>query len=71
MTNVLYIGQAPETVDYSDPALPPGANVETIKAGIDLAVAAMADRGWNPYPCMITPDDEGIAALGRELAARS
>jgi hypothetical protein len=27
MTRVLFVGQIPETVDYSDPALPPGLNV--------------------------------------------
>jgi hypothetical protein len=28
MTRVLFVGQQPETVDFSDPAIPPGFNAE-------------------------------------------
>ena len=28
MTRVLFVGQKPETVDFSDPSLPPGFNAE-------------------------------------------
>ena len=28
MTRVLLVGQEPETVDYSDPALPPGMDAK-------------------------------------------
>jgi hypothetical protein len=31
---VLFVGQTPETVDYSDPALPPGLNAKKIQAGV-------------------------------------
>ena len=31
MTRVLFVGQLPETVDYSDPALPPGLNVRRFR----------------------------------------
>ena len=43
MTRILFIGQKPETVDFSDPALPPGFDAEKINAGI--AVAVDEDRG--------------------------
>ncbi len=46
MGRVLLVGYDPETVDYSDPALPPGMNVEKIRAGIALALQQMTDRGW-------------------------
>lgn len=46
MTQILFIGQTVETVDFSDPALPPGLTVEKIQAGIAIAMASMADRGW-------------------------
>ena len=39
MTRILFIGQKPETVDFSDPSLPPGFNAEKINAGIAVAVA--------------------------------
>jgi hypothetical protein len=67
MTRVLFVGQVPETVDYSDPALPPGLNAAKIQAGIDIAAAAFAERGWIGEICNITPDDDGIATLEKQL----
>jgi hypothetical protein len=32
MTKILFVGQKPETVDFSDPSLPPGFNAEKINA---------------------------------------
>jgi hypothetical protein len=39
MKRVLLIGFDPATVDYSDPALPPGMTAEKIHAGVKLALA--------------------------------
>ncbi len=69
VTRVLFVGQTPETVDYSDPALPPGLNAETIQAGIDIAAAKIAERGWLGDICNIAPDDDGIATLDKQLAS--
>ena len=69
MTRVLFVGQAPDTVDYSDPALPSGLNAEKIQAGIDLAAAKIAERGWIADLCMIPPDAAGIAILEKQLAS--
>jgi hypothetical protein len=69
MTRVLFVGQAPETVDFSDPALPPGFDAEKIRAGIDLAAAKIAERGWVGDICMIPPDGTGIATLEKQLAS--
>lgn len=68
MTHVLFVGQKPETVDFSDPSLPPGFNAEKIQAGIDLAETTMTERGWDADVCMIAPDDSGIAVLAAQLA---
>ena len=68
MTRVLFVGQIPETVDYSDPALPPGLNAEKIYAGIDVAAAKIAEKGWLGDICNIAPDDGGIATLEKQLA---
>ena len=68
MMRVLFVGQIPETVDYSDPALPPGLNAENIYAGIDVAAAKIAEKGWLGDICNIAPDDGGIAALEKQLA---
>ena len=39
MTRILFVGQKPETVDFSDPALPSGFNAEKIHAGIAVGMA--------------------------------
>ena len=38
MTRVLFVGQQPETVDFTNPMLPPGMNAERIHAGITSAL---------------------------------
>ena len=68
MTRVLFVGQKPETVDFSDPSLPPGFNAEKIQAGIDVAKTTMTERSWDGDLCMIAPDDSGIAKLVAKLA---
>jgi hypothetical protein len=45
MTNILFVGQKPETVDFSDPSLPPGFNAEKINAGIALGVKKSRNTG--------------------------
>jgi hypothetical protein len=68
MTRVLFVGQQPETVDFSDPAIPPGFNAEKIHAGIAIAMAKMAKRGWQADPCMIPPDETARLMLEKQLA---
>jgi hypothetical protein len=63
MTRILFIGQKPETVDFSDPSLPPGFDAKKINAGIAVAVAKIEERGWKGDTCMITPDAAGSAML--------
>jgi hypothetical protein len=63
MTRILFVGQKPETVDFSDPALPPGFDAEKINAGIAIAIARIGERGWQGDTCMITPDEAGRAML--------
>lgn len=48
MPRVLLVGYDPETVDFSNPALPPGMNAEKIRAGLAITLKDMADRGWRP-----------------------
>ena len=67
MTRILFVGQAPETVDFSDPALPPGFDAQKIKAGIAVAVAKIEERGWQGDTCMITPDEAGRTMLEKAL----
>jgi hypothetical protein len=67
MTRILFVGQKPETVDFSDPSLPPGFNAEKINVGIAVGVAKIEERGWQGDTCMITPDAAGYAMLEKAL----
>jgi hypothetical protein len=66
---VLFVGQQPETVDFSDPALPPGFDAAKINAGIALGMQQMADRGWHADLCLVRPDDTATTVLEKQLAA--
>ena len=67
MTRILFVGQKPETVDFSDPSLPPGFDASKINAGIAVAVAKIKERGWEGDTCMITPDAAGSVMLEKAL----
>jgi hypothetical protein len=69
MTRVLFVGQQPETVDFSDPSLPPGFNAAKINAGIAIAVAQITERGWYADLCMIPPDETAGPMLEKQLAS--
>jgi len=69
MTRILFIGQKPETVDFSDPSLPPGFNAEKINAGIAVGLEKINERGWQGDTCMITPDQAGSAMLEKQLTS--
>ena len=73
MKRVLFVGQKPETVDFSDPALPPGFNAEKIHIGIAIGIAIginkLEERGWQADECMITPDERGCSTLEKQLTS--
>jgi hypothetical protein len=69
MKRVLLVGFDPATVDYSDPALPPGMTAEKIDAGIKLGLADMSARGWVAESCLINPDETAVPTVERRLAA--
>ena len=68
MKRVLFIGLDPATVDFSDPALLPGMTAEKIHAGVKLALADFATRGWHAQNCFIRPDETAIPTIKRFLA---
>ena len=68
MKRVLLVGLDPATVDFSDPALPPGMTAEKIHAGVKLALADIAKRGWHPEICFINPDETAVPTIERCLA---
>jgi hypothetical protein len=71
MTRVLFVGQQPETVDFTDPTLPPGVTAEKIHAGIALALQQMAERGWRADLCLIQPDETAGPEVERKLTGQA
>lgn len=71
MARVLLVGYDPETVDYSNPALPLGMSAEKIRAGIALTLKQMTDRGWEGDLCFIRPDETAGQKVERHLASES
>ncbi|WP_422087830.1 MULTISPECIES: hypothetical protein [Variovorax] len=68
---VLFIGQQPETVDFSDPALPPGFDAAKIHAGIAIGMQQMADRGWAAELCLVPPDASATEMVKKQLAGQA
>ena len=70
MTRVLLLGYDPETVDFSDPALPPGMTAEKVRAGIAVALKQFAERGWEGEVSLIRPDETAGPTVERQLASK-
>jgi hypothetical protein len=71
MTRVLLVGYDPETVDFSDPALPPGMTAEKIRGGIAVATNQFSERGWEGDVLLILPDETAGPTVERHLASKS
>ena len=69
MTRVVLIGYAPDEVDFSDPALPPGMDAGKIAAGIEVGLQHMRGRGWKADFCAIRPDDTAGKTVAQCLTA--
>jgi hypothetical protein len=69
MTRILLLGYDPATVDFSDPALPPGMTAEKIHASIEVAMKQFASRGWDADNCFIRPDETAGPTVERQLAS--
>lgn len=65
---VLFIGQQPETVDFTDPGLPPGFDAEKIHAGIAAGMQSMQDRGWDADLVLVNPDASAATDVAQQLA---
>jgi hypothetical protein len=68
MKRVMLVGLNPASVDFSDPALPPGMSAEKIHAGVKVALADMAGQGWQAENCFINPDETAVPTVERRLA---
>jgi hypothetical protein len=70
MKRVLLVGYVPETVDFSDPALPPGMTAEKVHAGIAVALRQFAERGWEADVGLIRPDETAGPTVESQLASK-
>ena len=71
MTRVLLLGYDPETVDFSDPTLPPGMTVEKVHAGIAVAMKQFDERGWEADLGFIRPDETAGPTVERLSTSKS
>ena len=67
MPRILLVGLVPESVDYSDPALPPGMTAEKVHASIAVALKQFTDRGWEADVGYIRPDETAGPTVERQL----
>jgi len=67
MTRILLLGPDPETVDFSDPELPPGMTAEKVRAGIAVALKQFTRRGWESDVGFIRPDETAGPTAQRQL----
>ena len=67
MARILLLGLDPETVDFSDPALPPGMTAEKVRAGIAVALKQFTERGWESDVGFIRPDETAGPTVERQL----
>lgn len=68
---VLLMGLEPETVDFSDPDLPPGMDAAKVHAGVALALRQMTERGWAAEGLMFRPDETAVPAIEAKLAGQA
>jgi hypothetical protein len=69
MTRILLVGYDPDSVDFSDPALPPGMTAEKIRAGVAVAMKQFAERGWEADVGYIRPDETAVPTVERQLTS--
>ena len=71
MTRILLVGQQPETIDYTDPALPPGLSAEKIHAALAASRNKLVERGWEADLCLFPPDETAGPIVAQQLAAEA
>jgi hypothetical protein len=71
MTRILLLGLDPATVDFSDPALPPGLTAEKDRAGVAVALKQCTDRGWETDAGYIHPDETAGPTMEHLLRSRN
>lgn len=71
MTRILLLGLDPDTVDFSDPALPPGMTAEKVRTGVAIALKQFTERGWESDVGYFRPDETAGPTVERQLRSAS
>jgi hypothetical protein len=66
---LLFVVQEPETIDFSDFALPPGIDAEKAHATIAVGLRQMSNRGWQADLCTVRPDGTAAIVIARQLSS--
>jgi hypothetical protein len=68
---VLVLGQDVDTVDFSNPALPPGMTAAVVTAGLEQARASLVSQGFEVDLLQVLPDlAVAEATIDAQLAGR-
>lgn len=59
---VLVIGEEPELMDYSNPAVPPGMSAEKVRAGLDASAERLNALGHHAELCLTAEEPAAAAA---------
>jgi hypothetical protein len=71
MVSVLVIGYAPDAVDFTDPAIPPGLDEKRVAEGIERDLMLMRERGWKAEHLPIRTDEDLRRRVLDHLSATS
>jgi len=67
---VLIIGEKPDMVDFSDPAIPPGMDAAKVQAGLDAAMRALRERGHEAELALTTTAEAAAGEVAAALAGK-
>ena len=71
MPTILILGQDVNTVDYTNPAIPPGMSAEVVTAGLARAKASLEAQGFTVDMLQVLPDlASAQAAIVAQLTGR-
>jgi hypothetical protein len=66
---VLIVGQDPDTVDFSDPALIPGMTADKVRAGVTASVNMLTAAGFEAEQCSTDHGETAEAVVTARIQA--
>ena len=70
LKRVLIIGEKPDMVDFSDPAIPPGMNADKVRSGLETAMRKLRARGFEPDLVLTSSGDAAAGEVATALDAK-